>query len=327
VELDLTARNARVLSGDQLSTNLDANLSLRGNAAATLVAAGDINVREAAIRVSEHLPGSIPTLDVRRPGAPRSTAEEAPLPDVSLDVQITSQRVSVRGRGIDAEFAGKVHLRGSVATPRPDGRFRLRRGAFTLAGRTLDFSKGEIGLTGGALNDPSLDLVASSVSGGITAMIVVTGTARKPQFSLTSSPALPQDEVLARLLFNRSASSLSPVELAQIAATLASLSGVDSGVTDPLERVRGGLGLDRLSVSTDPQGNPTLNAGRYVAPGVYVGVKQNGTAGGTQGSVQIDLMDGLKLDGTFGTSDGTTGGGTAAQSTGSGVGLTYQVEY
>jgi len=327
MDLTLTARNARVLSGDQLNTTLDATLTLRGNAAATLSAAGDINIREASVRVPEQLPGSIATLDVRRPGAPRSAAAETPLPGIALDVGVAGRQMAVRGRGIDAEFAGKVHVRGSIAAPRADGGFKLQRGAFTLAGRRLDFSKGEIGFTGGALNDPSLDLVASSASGGITAMIVVAGTARKPQFKLTSSPALPQDEVLARLLFNRSASSLSPVELAQIAATLASLSGVESSVADPLEGVRAGLGLDRLSVSTDPQGNPTLNAGRYVAPGVYVGVKQNGTAGGTQGSVQIDLTDGLKLDGTFGTSDGTTGGGTAAQSTGSGVGLTYQVEY
>ena len=44
-----------------------------------------------------------------------------------------------------------------------------------------------------------------------------------------STPELPQDEVLAQLLFHRSSASLSPFQLAAIAGSLAELSGATSG--------------------------------------------------------------------------------------------------
>ena len=135
-------------------------------------------------------------------------------------------------------------------------------------------------------------------------------------------PELPQDEVLARLLFGRSSTSLSPLEMVQIASAVASLTGVTSGIGDPLETVRKGLGLDRLSIGG---ANPSLEAGRYVAPGVYVGAKQGVTGTGTQATVQIDILKGLKVEGTAGT--GAPASGASGASSTSSVGVIYQHEY
>jgi translocation and assembly module TamB len=124
------------------------------------------------------------------------------------------------------------------------------------------------------------------------------------------------------LLFRRSASSLSPIELAQIAAALASLSGATSG--DPLANLGKSLGLDRLSVGTNNAGAATVQAGRYLAPGVYLGAKQSAT-GGTQAALQFDITKGLKLETTTGMGGSNPQG--ASDSSGSSVGLTYQFEY
>ncbi len=72
---------------------------------------------------------------------------------------------------------------------------------------------------------------------------------------------------------------------------------------------------------------PTLQAGRYVAPGVFVGAKQGVNGASTQGLVQVDLYKGLKLQGTVGTGANTNPGATAADSGGSSIGLTYQFDY
>ena len=141
-------------------------------------------------------------------------------------------------------------------------------------------------------------------------------------------PALSQDEVLSYLLFRRSAKDLGPFQYAGIAAALADISGVGGGVSNPLDTVRRTLGLDRLNVgstanaqagsSTAVNATPatTVQAGRYVAQGVYVGAAQAVTGQGTGAQVQIDVMKGLKLDTTVGSGQ-----------IGNQVGLSYQYEW
>jgi translocation and assembly module TamB len=87
------------------------------------------------------------------------------------------------------------------------------------------------------------------------------------------------------------------------------------------------LGLDRLSASSaagDSNG-AAVEAGKYVAKGVYIGMK-HGTSGGTHAKVQIDLTKRLKLESNVGSGVPATGT-TSESDTGSNVGLTYQLEY
>jgi translocation and assembly module TamB len=132
--------------------------------------------------------------------------------------------------------------------------------------------------------------------------------------------------VLSYLLFGSGTGKLGALEIAQIASSLATLTGTGGGVGDPLDAVRQGLGLDRLSVASDANGNPSVQAGRYVAPGVYVGAQQSASGGGSQAVVQIDLAKGLKLQGTAGTSSNVATG-AAGTSDGTSIGLTYQFQY
>jgi translocation and assembly module TamB len=138
-------------------------------------------------------------------------------------------------------------------------------------------------------------------------------------------PQLPQDEVLSHLLFGTGTGSLGALQVASIASSLATLTGAGGGVGDPLNSVRQGLGLDRLSVGSSASGSPTLQAGRYVARGVYVGAEQS-ASGSTQAKVEVDITKGLKLQGTASTGQ-QSAIGAAGTSNGTGVGLTYQFQY
>ena len=84
----------------------------------------------------------------------------------------------------------------------------MRRGTISLAGTTLTFTRGKVGFDGTGVTgkiDPTLDFAADSTAGSVTATLGITGYASKPIITLTSVPELPQDEVLAHLLFKRSA--------------------------------------------------------------------------------------------------------------------------
>ena len=325
VDLTITLRNARPLASDQLSADLDADLTVQGQAAGALQAAGRIGIKRAEIRIPERLPASIAVLDVRRPGEKPPAPTESSV--IGLDLTINAPRaIFVRGRGLDAELGGELRVKGTSTAPQVSGGFDMRRGAISVAGTTLTFTRGKVGFDGTGVTgkiDPTLDFAADSTTGSVTATLGITGYASAPKISLTSVPELPQDEVLAYLLFKRSAKELGPFQLAEIAASVASLTGVGGSASNPLERIRKGLGLDRLSVgggsnagSGTSSAAPSVEAGRYVRPGVYVGAKQGTTGSQTQATVQIDLYKGLKAQTDVGTGRG-----------GNSVGLTYQFEY
>ncbi len=322
VNLTIIARDARPLASDRLTATLNSDLFISGLAAGQMKVAGAVLIKRAEIRIHERMPANIAVLKITRPGSVGTTDEPSPKQDSNLRLNLTitaTDSIFVRGRGVDAELAGTIKLRGTTTNPKPEGSFSLRRGQLSLVGKTLTFTKGVVSFEGSSLADPSLNFVASTSSDNITATLTLSGTANKPKILLSSIPELPQDEILARLLFSRSASNLSTMEMVQIGSAIASLSGVTSGVGDPLESVRKKLSLDRLSVGG---ADNALEAGRYVMPGVYVGAKQGLSSTSPQAAVQIDLTKSIKLEATIGT------GAPAGKSAGTNsVGIIYQFEY
>jgi translocation and assembly module TamB len=327
IDLHLTADNARPLSSDLMTASIDANLTVQGEVQGDLQVGGKLHVRRADIRVPEKLPPSIAVLKVRDANAPPPPPAPAEsLSTIALNLTLDApEQVFIRGRGIDAELGGTIHIRGTASQPIPDGGLHLRRGTLSVVGTTLNFSEGTIDFSGGGIANPSVHFVANSSTATIVATLTVSGTAKDPKITLSSVPELPQDEILAQLLFNTSTSKLSPLQLAQIAAALASLSGATSGF-DPLESVRSTLGLDRLSVGSSSSGSPTLEAGRYLARGVYLGAKQSASGGGSQATMQIDIAKGLKLEATAGAGSTSATGSTSSADAAS-LGMTYQFEY
>ncbi len=331
VDLRLTAQNARPLASDLLTATLNAALHVHGQASTRLDADGTVTVVRADITVPSALPPSVARLNVIRPGQKPPAPAAGPGLVVGLDVTAaTSGPIFVRGHGLDAELGGRLHVAGTTAAPQVSGGFDMRRGTFSLAGTTLTFTRGRVGFDGTGVNnkiDPTLDFEADSSAGSTTAILKVTGYADAPKIALSSTPELPQDEVLAQLLFGQSIKQLSPFQIAQIASALAELSGVGGG-DDVLSSLRKGLGLDRLSVGGTSSGSgASLQAGKYVARGVYVGAKE-GTDGGTQAQVQVDLTRHLKLESQLGAGGGVPATGITPQNDpGSSVGLKYQFEY
>jgi len=256
---------------------------------------------------------------------------------IGLDVQVHAPReVRVQGRGLNAELGGDLRVRGTTDSPRMSGGFDLIRGTFALASTQLAFTTGRVSFNGAGLHnkiDPTLDFTAQTATADATVTLHVTGFADAPQFTLESSPQMPQDEILARLLFGVSASQLSALQVAQIGAALASLSGVGGGGPNPLARLQKSLGLDRLSVGSGaPPGaagqnsGTSVEAGRYVSERVFIGLKHS-TTGFSQVQADVDLSKHLKLRTQLGNGTATTQGTTPENDPGSSVGLVYQFEY
>jgi translocation and assembly module TamB len=328
VDITLAARNASPVSSDLLTARIDADLALTGAVKEAMSAKGTVRILRAEINIPQRLPSSLPVLAIRQKGPP----PPPPPPEVpiALDIDIAAPgAIFVRGRGLDAELAGNLHVGGTASAPKPEGGFTLRRGQFSLAGQTLNFTTGRVFLDGHLPIDPSLDFAATALTSNVAATLAITGNASHPKIALRSVPELPQDEVLAQLLFRRSASDLGPLQLAQIAAALAQIADVGgSSGFDPLGTARKRLGLDVLSVGGAPGAGPTVEAGRNLGAGVYLGAKQSTTGSGSQATVRIDLARGLRAEADLGVAPSPAANPTpGAPPTGNQVGVTYEFEY
>ncbi len=222
---------------------------------------------------------------------------------VGLDITIDAPgRIYLRGRGIDAEFGGSVRIFGTTANVIPTGQFNLIRGRLSILGTRLDFTEGSATLQGSF--DPFLRLAATSRASGYAITIGVVGSASSPEITFSSDPSLPEDEVLAQLLFGRSVSGLSPLQLLQLADAATSLAGGSSN-SGFIAGLRDGLGLDDLDLSTDEEGNAAVTAGRYLSENIYSDVTIN-AEGDADLSLNIDLTPSITARGSVGSDGGSS---------------------
>jgi translocation and assembly module TamB len=257
--------------------------------------------------------GDLPRVTHRSPGAAvRQTLDRAGVdPDPgrrggsgaggrpsALDLRIDAPaRIFVRGRGLDAELGGSLRLTGTTAAVRPIGRFDLLRGRLDILGQRFDLTEGYAELQGDFT--PYLRLVArTEARSGTDVSIIVEGPADNPDVRFESSPELPQDEVLAQLLFGRDLSSISPLQAVQLASAVATLSGRGGG--GAMEGLREGLDLDDFDVTTDEDGNAAVRAGKYLSENVYTDIIV-GADGTSEINLNLDVTDDVTARGSFGS--------------------------
>jgi translocation and assembly module TamB len=336
VDLKITAKDAQPIANNIVTANLDADLKVTGTAREELEMGGTVRINRADVEIPSGLPPNVAVLDVRRPGEAKPPPPEKPLV-VKLSVTVDAPRqILVKGRGLDAELGGQLRIRGTTDSPTVGGAFELQRGFFTLASSKLTFSNGSVTFSGAGLKnkiDPTLDFTATTQVLDVSATIRITGLADAPKIELSSTPELPQDEILARLLFGQAASTLTALQVVQIGAALASLGG--GGGLNPVAKIQKALGLDRLSVGSATTTTATgaqqtsgasIEAGRYVSSRVFVAVKES-TTGASQLAVDVDLTKHLKLQTKLGNGNTSAQGTTPENDPGSSVGLAYQFEY
>lgn len=211
-------------------------------------------------------------------------------------------RVAVAGLGLDSEWGLDIALRGTVSDPRIGGSAQLVRGAYTFAGTRFELTRGRILFDVGEPINPRLDVLAETTKNSTNVNIAITGNALSPAIAFSSEPALPEEEILARLLFGGSVTSLSATDAVQLAAALAALQGGGGGL-DPIGKLRRSIGLDQLRiVSADPlTGRQTgVAIGKNITRSIYVELITDGR-GYSATQVEYRITSWLALLGTVST--------------------------
>jgi autotransporter translocation and assembly factor TamB len=295
IEANVHLDHARGLRTRDLSLETSGDLKLSGTMAA-LRATGTVMIHNLEFQIPNALPPDIISIKIVKldkdgnPIAAETPASPQNPIEIALDISIVArQQVFIRGRGLDSEWSTNLHLTGTANDPRLDGALTLKRGRFDFSGQQFDLTQGAIRFVPSRSADPDLVIEAQNKAiSGTAATITVSGKASHPVIKLTSDPPLPQEDVMALVLFGRPAAQLSPLQAVQVANAVGTLTGEGplsrgSGI---LDRTRASLGLDLLNVSVGGE-TPGVTVGKYVTRRVLLSASPS--FGAKPGSVAAEV--------------------------------------
>lgn len=313
MDIRVQATAAQLLRRDDLRATGTGPIRITNGPDGGLIA-GDLKITKARFRIGRPAVEAVPELAVTERNA-ALVRRERPAPAkpavwrLNIDAD-ADNKVEVDGMGLESEWQAQLKLTGRADAPTISGRAELIRGSYEFAGRRFELTRGLLRFTGsgGYPPDPVVDIAAEARVEGLTATLRIGGTAQKPEITFSSVPALPEDEVLSRVLFGASITDLSAPEALQLAGAVASLRGGGGANLDVFNVLRRGIGVDRLRIlpaNTTTGRGASVAAGEYLGDRVYVEVATD-AQGYTATQIEVELTRSLSILSQVATQGGTS---------------------
>ncbi len=318
---DIMLNSATLIRRDDLTFLTSGDLRLSGIPQKTRLS-GSLTLGPAEIRIPERFPPEVPDLEVieinrNSHNETEISTREQPSNGWDLDLRLDApSRVFVRGRGLDSEWKGELHLMGSTGDPSISGVLSVIRGRYSFLGKPFSLTNGTLTFSGLSPPSPILDFSAEYERSDMTAHIRLSGQLTSLDVLMDSEPPLPADEILSRLLFNRGVANISPVQALQLGQALNAMTGSRSPF-DVADRTRRTLHVDQLDIrqSEEESGGASVSIGKYLTDNVYVEIEKGvGTEGGRILS-EVELTPNVTFESETGTDSHV------------GVGLSWKWDY
>ena len=292
--LDAAMKRLRPLRRTDIQATLSGTASVKGTLMAPQVAA-DITIDEALVNLNRLTGSSVTTLPVEGTSEAPEPAPEKKEGRGSLDVSVRAPgHIAVNGHGLESEWQAGLRVRGALNDPLVIGSVRSVRGQFDLLSKIFTLRPSTISFNGGPVSNPLLDVTLRYEVPDITADVRVSGSVRRMKLELTSTPSLPQEEIISRVMFGRGSSELGRFESLRLAAAVARLAGFGSGGLGVLDLGRAVLGVDvlRVNSSTDKESGDeesSLEVGKFIGEKIYLGVEQGLEPDSTAVIMELEL--------------------------------------
>ncbi len=217
-DLTLNCDHALLYRDDLLSARANADLQLQGPLKRAVLT-GDIGLTESLVyKDIELIPIGVPSSAVAKVQLPAlssgNSSDPLPIPapfsQWLLDLTVkTEDPVLLRGNLASGSVEGSVKLTGNLERPVPNGTFYLTETKAQLPFSVLEVERGELAFTPQTgLMNPTLKIPGKSSVGGYDVNLLVYGGVSNPATSLTSSPPLPESEIMSLLATGTTTSAL-----------------------------------------------------------------------------------------------------------------------
>lgn len=321
--VDTMIERLRPLRRRDVRIDLSGDVRMTGSIAAPDIK-GEIRINKGDVLLNKiSVPGSFSTLPITegntqsrsgaRPEEKQTTRQDVADPGDakdrgSIDIRIRAPgRLMVEGHGLSSQWQTFMRIGGSPTHPLISGQIKAIKGNFDFLTKNFVLSRGVITFGGGDVANPLLDVQLINELPDLTAQINVTGTVRKMKLTLSSEPVLPQDEILSRMLFGRSANELGRMESLRLAAAVAELAGFGSSGNAFMDKTRDILGVDVLRLGDSAGGasgepgsqtadGTTLEMGKYLTEDLYLGVEQGMKSDSTAFTIQYEVSPRVNME-------------------------------
>ncbi len=277
--LDLTVdiKKAALIRRDEVDGILSGALHVGGRLSRPALQ-GSLVVDRADIllnNIARPEPQVLTSFDLNAPAPAQAPARTKQALPFTMDIAVSMpDQIYMISPFINSVWGGELRLTDAPGGISVAGVVQPRRGTISFVGKKFRLQNdGRIDLDGAVPPAPSLNISAEYSRSDIVAQLALSGKLSSPSYTLTSTPSLPEDEILCYILFGRESSSISPYQAFQIAAAARQLSsGKNNGGL--LYQVQRALSIDTLEWREPDslEGSSSVAAGKYITSGLYVEV-------------------------------------------------------
>ena len=285
-----------------------------------MLVTGIVTVSPARVQVSGKVVGGLNTVQpwqltvdgVYGAGPQKATTEAAtlvahqrpPLPFLRANLQVDLPRnVWVRGPGTAVELSGALTVTKELGEPFVlGGTVETLRGFASFYSGKFTVERGRVTFTGSAEINPVLDVIVTRAVSAYVVSINVSGHAKSPKLSLSSTPDLPQADIVTLLVVGKTTDRLTASERTGLSSHAQQIVGnVAAGEVEKL--LAKPLGFDTLDIQTgDKLGSSKVSVGRYITQDIFLSYEQPlGDDKGTKVGVEYSINRHLKVRGSSST--------------------------
>ena len=315
LHVTLQADDFRLMNTDAIQGRLTGKIEARGPLDA-LAVQGGVTIPRARVRLDDFGagPASVSPEDLTVSGVyagdPEGDATAAELKEDGKDSRVLRglrtelsvelpRNAWVVGPETAVEVQGTLLVNKNANEPfLLGGSAQTVRGHVTYRGRKFDLERGRITFSGAGGNKPILDVVARHEVSDYAITLHVEGDSSRPRLTFSSSPELPEEDILSLLAFGKTIDRLSGSEKTALSSQGAAIAGnIISGILE--KRLGDTFGLDTLEVEVgDELGTGSVRGGRYVTQDLFLSYeRQLGEQNGNTVEVEYSLGPRVKLKG------------------------------
>jgi autotransporter translocation and assembly factor TamB len=324
IRLDLT--NFQVAQSDSFMGKATGPLFLKGEGLKSKVT-GEVLLEPAELFLEEAASSDIPTINMvnQRTELKKQDKKTGPQENDSklfpIELKLNAPKsFKIEGFGLESTWGGTMMVVGTVGDPQLVGMIKIEKGKLDVFGKAMKIKEGSITYKEEPKDDPYLLIYCvRDVDAGTTVTLVIEGFASNPRFTLLSTPALPEEEILSRLLFGKELGKISVGQSLQLATAVAAMNGKKG--LNVMDQIRSSFGLDTLELkeqkkadSYDTTGSQAVSIGKEFG-NVKISIDQGVSTGTSKATLEAAVSPNLNVDVDVGGDQS------------SGVGLTWIKRY
>jgi len=201
-QLEASANQVRIRYPENISTTLDASLSLTGSQKGSLLN-GSATVTKMGISSKTDLGALLANGGIKTSGSPVSSNEF--LRNMRLDIKVDTSATAELQTSLTRDLQPEANLQlvGTAARPGLRGRVSASQGEINFLGNKYTINQGDIDFFNASRIEPILNLDVETKVRGITVNINFVGSLDKLNVNYRSDPPLQSSEIIALLTVGR----------------------------------------------------------------------------------------------------------------------------